>query len=278
MRKRSLVMACVTTLAFACSPVYAQSSASNAPSAKDAMSLCAPDRLICVSRSVTNSLIRNPFRIAVQVNSVDDIYVAWEIRDSTGRVLESDSTYHYTNGPIQDFLIDGAWHIQAFIFTPARSEQGTLALTPSRYAIQTGGVDLPGIKIPIRLTTGTSRVAILLPEHPDELQNAANDWVQDDAHMKFDPKLKLRGREIEIMRFDQSAILGATVEAVLRLWPGQGPWHVTRWRQNGSTAHVAIVADAWAGVSYYGAGAGYLIEKSVLRLPGIRKLVFDRGP
>ncbi len=242
------------------------------------MSLCAPGRVICVSSSVTNSLIRNPFRIAVQVNTADDIYVAWEIRDGTGQVLGSDSTGNYVNQPTEDFTIGRTWRIQSFIFTPAKAEQGTLTLTPSRYTIQTGGVDLPGIKIPIRLTTATSKVTILLPEHPDELQNAVNDWVDDVTHTKFDPKVELKEREIEIVRFDRSAIIGATVEAVLRAWPGQAPWHVTRWRQTGSTAHVVIVGGAWAGVSYYGAGVGYLIEKSVLHLPCIKKFVFDQGP
>jgi hypothetical protein len=244
------------------------------------MSLCAPGRVICVSRSVNNSLIRNPFRIAVQVNSADDIYVAWEIRDNTGLVLESDSTYHYANGPIQDFLIGGAWHIQAFIFTPAKSDQGTLTLTPSRYTIQAGGVDLPGITVPVRLITAKSTVTILMPDNPDELKGAAREWVEGETHplAKFDPKLSFSTRQIEIMQIDQAAIIGATAEAVLRSWPGQGPWHVTHWRQSGSTAHVTLVADGWAGVTYYAAQVSCLIEKSVLNLRGVKKLVFDRGP
>ena len=33
-----------------------------------------------------------------------------------------------------------------------------------------------------------------------------------------------------------------------------------------------------AGVTYYATEVNYLIEKSVLNLPGVKKLVFDRGP
>jgi hypothetical protein len=276
MCRGSVVIACAATLALVCSPIRAVSSPCKARLGKESPDLCAPDRVICVASSVTNSLIHNPFRMVVQVNSADNIYVAWEIKDSTGRVLESDSTYGYANGPIQDFLIHGAWHIQAFIFTPAQSEQGTVTLTPSRYTIQTGGVDLPGITIPIRLTTAKSAVVILEPQNPDDLKGAASDWVQAETHAAFNPKLKLETRRIEIMRFDSAEIIGATAEAVLRAWPGQGPFHVSRWRQSGSTAHVALVADGWAGVTYYGTEVSYLIEKSLLSLPGVKQVIFDR--
>jgi hypothetical protein len=220
-------------------------------------------------------LISNPFRIDVQVNSSDDIFVAWEIRDSTGQVLESSSTYDYVNQPTRDFAPGRTLHLQAFILTPSKSERGTLTLTPSRYTIQTGGVNLPGVTIPVRLTTAKSVVTILEPENPDELKGAASAWLQGDDHSEFDPKLKLDAHEIETMRFDRTAIIGATVEAVFRSWPGQGPWHITHWRQIDSTAHVTLVGGGWAGVSYYATEVDYLIKKSVLRLPGITKLIFD---
>ena len=116
---------------------------------------------------------------------------------------------------------------------------------------------------------------MLLPNDPDDLKEAASDWVQGEKHPKFSPKLNLVTRQIEIMTFDQTAVIGATVEAVLRAWPGQGVRHVTHWSQNGSVAHVTTVADGWAGVTYYATEVDYLIEKSVLNLPGIEKVVFD---
>ena len=166
-------------------------------------------------------------------------------------------------------------HVQAFIFTPAKSERGTLTLTPSRYTTEAGGVNLPGVTIPVRLTTAKSTVTILEPDNPDELKHAASDWVESGIDSEFDPKLKLDVHEIEIMRFDRTAIIGATVEAVLRSWPGQGPWHVAYWRQNDSTAHVTLAADNWAGVTYYATEVEYLIKESVLHLPGITKLILD---
>ncbi len=262
MRLCLLILGCAVLSATAYPPIGAKSSAnSGIPAVADSQNLCTEGRVICVSETVTNTLISNPFRLDVQVNSADDIFVAWEIRDSTGQVLESSSTYDYVNQPTRDFAPGRTLHVQAFILTPSKSERGTLTLTPSRYTIRTGGVNLPGLTIPVRLTTAKSTVTILEPENPNDLKGAASDWLESGDHSDFDPKLKLDARKIEIMRFDRAMIIGATVEAVFRSWPGQGPWHVTHWRQIDSTAHVTLVGDAWLGVSYYATEVEYVIKR-----------------
>ena len=276
MRQRLLLVLSTAVLALTYLSQGARGAKSETPSSASSGSPCSEGRIICVPSSVANSVIENPFRIDVQVNSTDDIEVAWEMRDSTGQVLESSSTYDYTDQPAQDFALGRTLHILAFIFATAKTEQGTLILTPSRYTIQTGGVSLAGITIPVRLTTAKSTVSILEPANPDELKDAVIDWVEGERRGEFNPKLKLIPRQIEIMRFDQTAIIGATAEAVLRSHPGQGQWHVAHWQSAGSTAHVTLVGSGWAGVTYYVTSVSYLIEKSVLNLPGIQKLIFDR--
>lgn len=238
-------------------------------------SLCSPGRIICVSGSTANSLIENPFRIDVQVNSTDEIYVAWEIRDNTGQVLESSSTIDYADQPTQDFTFGRTFHLLAFIFSTAKAEQGTLILTPSRYPAEAGPVSLTGITIPVRLTTAKSTVTILEPANSDELKDGVIDWVENEHHGEFNPNLKLIPRHIEIMRFDKTALIGATAEAVLRSFRGQEQWHVARWQLTGSTAHVTLAGSGWAGVTYYLTSVSYLIEKSVLNLPDIQKVIFD---
>ena len=163
----------------------------------------------------------------------------------------------------------------AFIFSTAKTEQGTLVLTPRRYTIETGAVSLTGITIPVRLTTERSTVTILEPANSNEPKGAVADWVEGEHHGDFKPKLKLIPSHIEIMRFDKAAVIGATAEAVLRSFASQGQWHVMHWQATGSTAHVTLVGSGWAGVTYYLTAVSYLIEKSVLNVPGIQKLVFD---
>jgi hypothetical protein len=276
MRQYLLLVLGATVFTLTYLSMGAQSAKHETSSDASSNSLCSKDRIICVPDSVANSVIENPFRIDVQINSTDDIYVTWEIRDNTGQVLEASSTIDYTDEPTKAFTFGRTLHILAFIFATAKTEQGTLSLAPSRYTIQTGGVSLTGVTIPVRLTTAKSTVTILEPANSDELKNAVIDWVEGEHGGEFNPKLKLITRHIEIMRFDKSAIIGATAEAVLRSFPGQGQWHVTHWEQIGSTAHITLVGSGWAGVSYYAASVSYLIEKSVLNLPDVQKLIFDR--
>jgi hypothetical protein len=276
MRLCLLIFACAVAFASACPSLEAQSPAKNgAPAAAVSKNLCTEGRILCVSTSLTDSLVNNPFRIDVQVNSTDDVGVAWQIRDSTGQILEVSSTNDYSDQPMQDFTVGRILHVQAFIFTPSRSQQGTVVLTPSRYTIQTGAVDLPGITIPVRLTTAKSTVRMLEPEDPEELRGAVSDAEDSSTLSKFDPKLKLVPHHVTVMRFAQDAIIGATAEAVLRSHGGQSQWHVMGWHQEGNTAHVKIAGSGWAGVSYYLTEVGYLIRKSVLNLPGIKSFVFD---
>jgi hypothetical protein len=189
--------------------------------------------------------------------------------------LEASSTYDYPDQPTQDSTVGRILHIQAFIFTPSKSQRGTVFLTPSRYTIQTGGVDQPGITIPVRLTTMKSTVSILEPENPDALTNAVIEAENNSNFSKFDPKLKLVPHQIIVMRVDRDAIIGVTAEAVLRSRGGQSQWHVAAWHRAGKRAHVKIAGCGWAGVSYYLAEVDYLIRKSVLNLPGIGSFVFD---
>ena len=108
MRLHLLIIACTVAFASTHPSVEAQSQGQNdARAATVSKNLCTEGRIICVSTSVKGSLVNNPFRIDVQVNSPDDIEVAWEIRDSTGQILEASSTYDYSDQPTQDFTVEG---------------------------------------------------------------------------------------------------------------------------------------------------------------------------
>jgi hypothetical protein len=224
-----------------------------------------------------HSLISNPFRLDAHVNSPDDIEVKWEIRDGAGQVLESSPTYDYMDLAVRSSAPSKVWHIQDFILKPAESEHATLILTPNRYTVREGWVDLPGFEIPVRLTTKKALVTTLEPEDPKALHAAVIEWVEGEPHDDFDPKLKLVPHQVEIMRIDPDAVIGATVEAALRSFGGQGPWHVTHWNRDGNTAHVTIEGGGWAGVTYYLTEVSYDIRKSALNLPGIEKCVFDKA-
>ena len=135
MRQYLLVVGCAVISALASPTVdvqlFSNTGGFAAPGSKNL--LCNEGRIICVSKSLTNSLIANPFRIDVDVSSADEIEVAWEIRDGTGQVLESASTYELVDVPTRHLLPRSTLHIQGFIFTPAKSQYGTLILSPSPF-------------------------------------------------------------------------------------------------------------------------------------------------
>jgi hypothetical protein len=247
-------------------------------SASSANLLCSEGKIICISASVERSLISNPLRIEVRVNSPNPIEVNWEIDDKTGQVLDSSSPSEYIYTPGAETSPEKPLHIQDFIFKPPTSTSGTLVLIPKSYTVATGEwIDLLGLKIPVRLTTAKTMVTTLEPEAPGALQSAVNEWMDEESHSspEFDPKLKLVAHRVAIMRVDRDANIGATAEAVLRSKHGQQEqWHVRDWRQEANIAHIKISGDGWAGSSSYWTAVQYLIRKSVVHLPGIEKVAF----
>jgi hypothetical protein len=239
--------------------------------------LCNEGGIICVSPSTANSLISNPFAVDVRVNSPDDIDVDWEIKDSTGKVLDSASTYDDINETGGEPPHKSDLRLRGFILQSATSDSGTLTLKPSRFSISTGKTDLPPLEIPVRLTTEKTTVTWLETEKPEALQGAVSEWIDSGVQAEFKPKLKLVPRHATIMRVEPDAIIGATAEAVLHFNKGQGEWFVTAWRRDGNTAHVTIHGEGWTGVTYYLMGVSYLIQESELALPGIKTFVFDQA-
>jgi hypothetical protein len=239
--------------------------------ARQATTLCSAKKKICVAETVAYSSISNPFQVDVRINDAPRSEVKWKVLDSTGAVLDSSSPYEYDTSTLSTA---GLIHIRDFIFKPAASTTGTLLLQVSR---DPDSFD-DELRIPVQLATATTTVTTLEPQSPEALTFARNQWMDEETHHspEFDPKLRLVPRRITIMRVDRAAApIGVTAEAVLRLHPGQAQWHVREWRQEGSTAHIKIDGGGWAGVSSYLTEVRYLLNKSILNLPGVKKLVLE---
>jgi hypothetical protein len=142
---------------------------------------------------------------------------------------------------------------------------------------QTDNADLPEMKIPVKLTTDRSWATIMEFPKSEASNSVIDDWISSQNPSESGPDVQLVPHRVEVMQFDRTAIIGVTAEAVLQSSPGQGPWTVTQWHRDGSTAHITIHGDGWAGVTYYLTEVTYLIKKSVLKLPGIKQVVFDQA-
>lgn len=269
MRLRLTILGCGVVSAFASLSMSAQFSSSagtRSVSASPANLLCNEGRTICVSQSVEHSLISNPLKLTVEADS-DDVQLGWEVDDSTGQTLESGSTYDYPERYTK--RID----ITDYVLRPAKSDSGRLVLSPSRYKLPSGKTDLPKLSIPVRLDTATTVLTILSPTNPQEYKAEVIRSIEEGA--TFKPTTPLVPQSVTVMKVEKNSIMAATAEAVLRFMPGQGPWHVTGFHVRGRTAHVKLNGSGWAGVSYYLRSVSFLVEKSLLRFPNIREVVFD---
>jgi hypothetical protein len=122
------------------------------------------------SANMANSLISNPLKITVIVNSADDIQIDWELDDGGGKLLEAVSQYDDYDSQNPVWSTSRAVLVQGFISRPSESERGTLTISPSRYTIGNGTEDLPKLRIPVRLTTATTTITILTPADPKSVR------------------------------------------------------------------------------------------------------------
>jgi hypothetical protein len=240
----------------------------------DTASLCNQGRTVCVSDSLSNSLIANPISVDVQLTAPDWMMLKWSLTDSAGTVLgeSQEGEYYRDSAKGQPATV----RVRNFIFKPATSTQGTLTFTPVKEAAN-DFVDAPGLRVPVRLTTQTTVVTIFEPESQEAMFEAVDKWFskQHREDEPIDLPLKTSARRQTIMKVPSDLLLEATIEAAFAAHPGQAPQHVARCRQIGSTVHVHIVGETWAGSSVFFTGIDYLVRKSLLNLPGIRGVVFE---
>lgn len=237
--------------------------------------LCTDGKILCVSRGLQNSRIFSPMRIRAEITSPNNIQVAWELKDSTGQSLLSGSTFDYLEPFAAQSAGSKALDVTVYILEPAKSDHGMLVLTPQRYDLSSGTTDLGCLSIPVRLDTSTTILTILLPKDLRMYEEEVIAHVEQPKKADFKPETPLVQKAVAVMKVEEGAKMAATAEAVLRAVPAQGePWHVKSLRLDHGTAHLDIDSDAWAGVSYYWFGVGYLLEKSLKQFPGVREVEF----
>jgi hypothetical protein len=241
--------------------------------------LCNEGGVLCVPGSLQNSLVNNPLKLDLQVNSPKDVDVDWELREGSGSVLAVGSTEGLKDYPGED--TGYAFHVTDFILKPASSERGTLILTPIRHKANDDddGQELPQLTIPVRLSTRRSIVTIAEPEDPNRFHDEFYNWA--NMHVSTDPTPYRTGipftpNRIEVMYFDRSVAVGITAAAVINRYQGESPWYLTHWSRVGKTAHVAMDGSGWSGVSNYVSLLNYVIRRSMLSIPGVEDYVYDR--
>src|SRR5690348_5868554 len=88
--------------------------------------LCDEGGFICVPESARGALITNPLRLPLYVNTSQSTDIEWEIRDSTGKLINKDSTSQRMDWNEVGQPRQNVFHMLEFILTPADSDRGTI--------------------------------------------------------------------------------------------------------------------------------------------------------
>jgi hypothetical protein len=272
-----MVLACAASLFASFPPV----SHAAPPLKRTAKLLCNQGGVVCVPASLSHALISNPLTVNIQVTSPLDVDVDWELRDSTGNVLDFGSTEDRGYWAGQHPSPRRTMHVMDFILKPSASTQGTLVLSPvvcmdKDRDGQNEGQDLPQLTIPVRLSTARSVVTLIEPQDPNRFHENYFNWA--NTHLSTDPTsyqtdMPFTTHQFEVMRFDRKAAVGVIAAAIIDRYRGEGPFYVTHWSLVGSTAHIAMDGSAWSGVSNYVSLVNYLIRRSVSYVPGVEDYV-----
>ena len=240
--------------------------------------LCNEGRTVCVAAATENSLVTNPVRLQVHVNSPDWVELEWEIRDDSGKRIDWNGTKGRMDWPTQNPSPQRTLHILDFILTTAASDHGTITIAPKLVRPNIEPQPLPILSFPVRLTRKVSNVTISVPADPAGFDHEFWDWWFDTPGdpKKFRTNINFKRQELEVMQFAPDALIGITAAAVLTPKPAPGLWQVFGWHRAGTTAHVTIDGSAWAGVANWYAMTEYLMYRSMLAIPGIHNLVLDR--
>lgn len=251
-------------------PIVAQ----QAPAAADRSNrLCNADETFCVAKSLEHAQISPPMVIVVGMASAQRVDVQWEVRDATDKTLASGTSHEVDTDASGAPLSSKAFIIREYMLQVAATREGTLVFTPS--AIDSSSKkELPKLEIPVELNTETTTLTILAPEDMDKYSAEVHASV-DSGDEVFSAKTPLVPQTVTVMKTKSSGIPGATAEAVLLRWPGQGPWRVFGVDLRDGVAHVTISSAATESVSYYATAVSYLIQMSLLRLPGVQQVTFE---
>jgi hypothetical protein len=136
-------------------------------------------------------------------------------------------------------------------------------------------MNLPVLSVPIHLDTATTELTFLMPADEAAYDAEIDAYADEPKATDFAPETPLVAKKVTIMKLDEKSRMVATTDALLRAMPGEGgPWHVRSLHLDQGTAHLALSAVAWTGVSYYWPAVGYVLEKSHEQFPGVRPVEF----
>jgi hypothetical protein len=249
-----------------------------ARSAPQQSKVCNQDRTLCVNAAVEQSVIGNPLYFEVEVRCADRVELGWELRDDSGWTLAQDPDGSLAFVITRKSASDRTLAVRDFGLAPATTSPGKLVLHVTPFSSSGRQQPLPDLSVPVRLDLRTTTVTYAAPADPDAFSRSIAATMDTDPAHPVPMQAEVRWLTKTLLYTPPAMLEGAATEAAALSDSGQGPWHVVNYQREQSTAHITILGEGWAGVSYYLAGLDYLLEKTTLHQPGVRHVVFDQSP
>jgi hypothetical protein len=211
--------------------------------------VCNQDGTLCVKAAVEQSVVQNPFYFEVQVRCPAQIVLAWELRDASNKVLDQDPDGRLAFLVHKSSASERTLAVRDFALAPAKTSRGKLVLHATTYSISGENHALPELSIALRLDPRTTNVTYAVPAS-DKFSQAVIDRVESDPARRVPMQAEVDWRTTTLMYAQPAMFGGVAAEAAARAYPGQGPWHVINYSKAQGTAHLTILGDGWAGVTY----------------------------
>lgn len=240
--------------------------------------VCNQDSTLCVKAAVEKSVVQNPLYFEVEVMCPDPVELGWELRDDAGQTLAQDPDGSLAFRVSKTTAAQRTLAVRDFGLLPAKTSHGTLVLHATAFSASGQNHTLPELSIPVQLDLRTTTVTYAVQANVNAFSQAVDNTVESDPAHPVPMQAEIQWRTKTVLYAPPSMLGGAAAEAAALADSGQGPWHVANYAEVQDTAHITVLGQGWAGVSYYLTGLDYLLQKTAEHQPGVRHVVFDTSP
>ncbi len=235
--------------------------------------ICGEGNLICVGSQYQNILFSNPIVVTGTARVFENQF-SWSLFDAQGHALEKGNVMAKAPDPDADQA--STFEIRSFFSSVPSSSTGSLMLF--EFSPRDGEI-VNKLIIPVRLPTKTMNVTIWVPNDWQAWSKAINNHENGDGPAPNPIQwLQPQSRVAVETRAPMQATLANLLQWLKKITQKNDELEIKNFLFKKGVAYVELGMDqnGWAGVSYDRAMIDPLIEMTLLKFSGVKKVV--RGP
>ncbi len=235
--------------------------------------ICGENNLICVDQGYQNILLTNPLMVTGTARAFENQF-SWTLFDAQGHAMEKGNVM--AKAPNPDVDRASTFELRSFFTSLPSSPTGSLMLF--EFSARDGEV-VNKLIIPVRFPSKTSVIKLWMPSDWEAWRTAVTKEINGDAPTPSPAAwLKVQSVTTVETRTPIQATLAVLLFHLKQATRLDTELDLINFSFKNGTAYVELGMDqnAWAGVSYVRAMVDPVIETTLLKFPGVTKVV--RGP